>query len=80
MKNAVRILSLTAALAFAAMPQATSQTLGLCRYSCCSAPLQCQSYSTYTTRAECCSGEGLCPAGSFVRGLSWGSPAQRCAL
>lgn len=81
MKNIVRILSLTAALGFAAIPAAPFQTLGSCNYSCCSAPLQCQSYSTYTTQSECCSGEAtICPAGQTVRGVSWGSPRQRCAV
>ncbi|HSG38403.1 MAG TPA: hypothetical protein VLE27_02100 [Thermoanaerobaculia bacterium] len=81
MKNVVRILSLTAALAFAAMPPATSETLGPCRYSCCSTnPFQCTSYTTYTTASQCCSGDLTCPAGTTVRVIGWGNPIKRCAV
>jgi hypothetical protein len=81
MKSIARILSLTAALALAAIPAAPSQTWGFCYYSCCSTPFQCQSYSPYVTESQCCSGEAtICPAGMTVRGVSWGSPRQRCTF
>jgi hypothetical protein len=83
MKNIVRILSLTAALAFAAIPAAPvgPAPLGPCYYSCCSTnPFQCQSYSTTTTESQCCSGEMTCPAGTSVRAISWGNPRQKCTI
>jgi hypothetical protein len=79
MKNVVRILSLSAALAFAALPAATIEPLGQCRYTCCSTnPFQCQSASPFTTRSQCCSGDLYCPPGTTLRVVSWSG--SRCAF
>lgn len=82
MKNIVRILSLTAALGFAAIPAAPFQILGPCYYTCCSTnPNQCRTNETYTSESECCNPEGtVCPAGQTLRGISWGDPKQRCSI
>lgn len=81
MKNVVRILSLSAALALAALPAAPFETLGPCQYMCCSSnPFQCQGYTTYTTQSQCCSGQVTCPAGTSVRVVAWGNPKRRCAF
>lgn len=82
MKNIVRILSLSAALALASIPATSVEPLGPCRYSCCStSPFQCQSFTVTTTQSQCCNGTGLyCPEGTSLRNVSWGNPARRCAI
>lgn len=82
MKNVVRILSLTVALAFAAIPATPLEPLSTCRYRCCTFnPVQCQSYSYLSTWSQCCGSSGmLCPPGAAQLGLSWGDPAQKCAV
>ena len=81
MQNVVRILSLTAALALAAMPAAPLETMSTCRYRCCTInPFQCQSYSFSSTWSACCGTGTHCPPGSSQLGLSWGEPAQKCAV
>lgn len=80
MKNVVRILSLTAVLAFAALPASPFETRGTCRYTCCSTdPFQCQTASFSTTQSECCGGTAMsCPAGTSLRLISWNG--RRCAV
>ena len=82
MKNVVRILSLSAALALASIPATSVEPLGPCRYSCCSTnPIQCQSFTVTTTQSQCCDGTSLsCPNGTTPRFVSWGNPARKCAI
>lgn len=79
MKNVVRILTLTAALAISAIPPATSETYGTCRYTCCSttSPLQCQSATPYMSQSACCSGDLYCPPGTTLRLVTFNG--RRCA-
>jgi len=81
MKNIIRVLSLSGALILAISRLAKSEVLGPCRYVCWDlvTPLPAQSFTVYSTKSQCCSGEVVtCPPGMILRAVTWGSPQQRC--
>lgn len=78
MKPIVRLLTVLA-LTGGAVATAQSSS-GPCSYKCIdpsTSPSQIHSYSTRTTREQCCSGT-LCPAGMTTFYTAWGNPLQLC--
>jgi len=74
MKKIVRLLALVGVASFAALPAATSDTLGRCSYSCFSRnPPQRQDYSYQATYLQCCGQDRttLCDPGSTAIGLAF---------
>jgi len=74
MKKIVRLLALVGIASLAALPAATSDTLGWCSYSCISRnPPQRQEYRYQATYQQCCGQDRatLCDPGMSAIGLAF---------